>query len=23
VYLQRYFIAATLSSNVGIYGPVF
>lgn len=23
VYLQKYFLAATLSSNVGIYGPVF
>ncbi|MGB8703603.1 MAG: alpha-1,4-glucan--maltose-1-phosphate maltosyltransferase [Gillisia sp.] len=22
-YLQRYFLAATLSSNTGIYGPVF
>ncbi len=23
LYLQRYFLAATLSSNTGIYGPVF
>ena len=23
IHLQRYFLAATLSSNVGIYGPVF
>ena len=23
VHLQKYFLAATLSSNVGIYGPVF
>ncbi len=23
VYLQKYFLAATLSSSVGIYGPVF
>lgn len=23
VYLQKYFLAATLSSNTGIYGPVF
>ncbi|MEZ4874734.1 MAG: alpha-1,4-glucan--maltose-1-phosphate maltosyltransferase [Flavobacteriaceae bacterium] len=23
VYLQKYFLAATLSSNIGIYGPVF
>jgi starch synthase (maltosyl-transferring) len=23
IYLQKYFLAATLSSNVGIYGPVF
>lgn len=23
VYLYRYFMAATLSSNIGIYGPVF
>ncbi len=23
VYLQRYFLAATLSSNTGVYGPVF
>jgi starch synthase (maltosyl-transferring) len=23
VYLHKYFLAATLSSNVGIYGPVF
>jgi starch synthase (maltosyl-transferring) len=23
VHLQRYFLAATLSSNVGIYGPVY
>jgi starch synthase (maltosyl-transferring) len=23
VYLQKYFLAATLSSNTGIYGPIF
>lgn len=23
VYLQKYFLAATLSSNTGVYGPVF
>jgi len=23
IYLQKYFLAATLSSNTGIYGPVF
>ena len=23
VHLQKYFLAATLSSNIGIYGPVF
>uniref|UniRef100_UPI004049BC5B maltotransferase domain-containing protein n=1 Tax=Flavobacterium sp. TaxID=239 RepID=UPI004049BC5B len=23
VYLQKYFLAATLSSNVGVYGPAF
>jgi starch synthase (maltosyl-transferring) len=22
-YIQRYVLAATLSSNIGIYGPVF